>query len=104
MGKTATYFTRAAVQRAMDRRAARWGAPAGYYAVDARDSRSRGTSTQIWHVAVRLFGGRQRHITPVIFRMTAGGPEYIGPITPEPTLPGVTAPGETPTEGTTRKA
>lgn len=97
MGKTTNYFTRAAVQRAMDRRAERWGAPRGYYTVEERTVRARGTGAQVWHVSVRLFGGRKRHTTPVMFKMGAGGPEYLGPINEDSTdHPAVT--------GTNRKA
>ncbi|ALY09539.1 hypothetical protein SALGADO_12 [Arthrobacter phage Salgado] len=61
-----TSFTEAAVQRAMDEKAAKWGAPAGYYSVDTRAlvvDRYR----QIWRVKVRLFGGTVLHFEDIVF-------------------------------------
>jgi hypothetical protein len=66
-------YTQHAVQRAMDARAARWGAPPGYYTVVERVS-PRGSRPQVWTVKVRLFGGRTRHLEEVLFTQEGDSP------------------------------
>lgn len=68
-----TSFTKQAVQRAMDARAAKWGAPAGYYTVEDRAGIFNKVS-QVWRVRVRLFGGSVHHIEDVIFIKEGGYP------------------------------
>jgi hypothetical protein len=67
-----TSFTRAAVQRAMDERAARWGAPEGYYTVEDRSRIMRQHHRQVWLVRVRLFGGSIHHVEEVVFGKFGG--------------------------------
>ena len=60
-------FTKQSVQRAMDAKAAAWGAPAGYYTVEDRG----GVLTplkQVWRVRVRLFGGSVHHLEDIVFK------------------------------------
>lgn len=66
-----TYFTQVAVQRAMDERAANWGAPAGYYKVGRRIARVSSTE-QVWRVKVNLFGGSIQHPENVVFAKADG--------------------------------
>lgn len=61
-----TSFTKTAVQRAMDEKAAKWGAPAGYYVAEDRAGIIDPT-TQVWRCRVRLFGGSVHHIEDIIF-------------------------------------
>lgn len=69
--KGVTSFTTSAVQRAMDAKAAAWGAPAGYYTVEDRGGVLSPTE-QVWRVRVRLFGGSVHHIEDVVFEKEAG--------------------------------
>lgn len=66
-----TSFTKAAVQRAMDAKAAAWGAPAGYYTVEDRAGVISRTQ-QVWRVRVRLFGGSVHHIEDIVFGKEGG--------------------------------
>jgi hypothetical protein len=59
-------FTAAAVQRAMNAKAARWGAPPGYYSVQER-VKKLSFEEQVWDVRVRLFGGRTSHHEHIVF-------------------------------------
>lgn len=69
--KGVTSFTKVAVQAAMDRRAAKWAAPAGYYAVNRR-LRTVNSLTQVWEVRVRLFAGSITHVQTVLFMKKDG--------------------------------
>lgn len=59
-------FTKQAVQRAMDEKAAKWGAPAGYYTVEDRAGVINRV-VQVWRVRVRLYGGSIHHIEDILF-------------------------------------
>lgn len=70
-------FTKAAVQRAMDRQAAKWGAPHGYYHVECRAG-VMNRFAQVWVVKVRLFGGSVPHYEYILFGKDSIGevPQY----------------------------
>jgi hypothetical protein len=72
-----TSFTKQAVQRAMDARAAKWGAPAGYYSVEDR-ALVLDPVRQIWRVKIRLFSGAVSHFEDVVF--AKAGYEPTAPI------------------------
>jgi hypothetical protein len=61
-----TSFTKQAVQRAMDARAAKWGAPPGYYSVEDR-ALVLDPVRQIWRVRTRLYSGAVNHYEDVVF-------------------------------------
>jgi hypothetical protein len=71
-------FTSAAVQRAMNTQAEKWGAPPGYYSVQER-VRKLSFEEQVWDVKIRLFGGRIAHHESVVFIRDNYEPD--GPIT-----------------------
>lgn len=64
-------FTHTAVQRAMDAKAAAWGAPAGYYTVTDRAAVISPVE-QVWRVKVRLFGGGIQHFEDIVFNKPGG--------------------------------
>lgn len=74
-------FTTAGVQYAMDKQAARWGMPAGYYRVIGADSGrftvyggpiAGALPAKDYRVSVILFGGRVKHERVVTFALKPG--------------------------------